>query len=455
MSIKGLHGLYDVEIEFSSSISIFMGPNGIGKSTVLNIFVHLVTAQWERLAKQYFESVDIYFKNGVHVHITKDELVDTGSFSIPPARMQNYISALDKAGKLDPFLAGARLTAEDEREISEAIKTPRSDLRYLRATLQASTNHSYILLLQKERVIRQNFPLQIIYLPTYRRIEQDIKEIFSLSPGAMRNIRTEITDAVSSTEKSYVELVRFGMDDIDQLIESYAASIKEYSRQQVNSLSTRYLTAALKQGQKFDRNFFKNLGDESIKDVLSRVDDQELIASERARLTDLIKSIRVPKKGGRLTRPQEHIAPYFQMLYETHARISAREAPLRGLAELLNRYIGPEKYASYDPTKYEFRVRSRSGSAIPLAGLSSGEKQIISLFSLLSLSLSQPDHSYVVIDEPELSLSVLWQETLISDIVSTTMCAGILAVTHSPFIYGEKMARYTKDLSDFVKVRAI
>ena len=58
----------------------------------------------------------------------------------------------------------------------------------------------------------------------------------------------------------------------------------------------------------------------------------------------------------------------------------------------------------------------------------------------------------VLIDEPELSLSVPWQTKLISDMEKGACCGGIIAVTHSPFIFDNKAVdSYTHGLEEFKK----
>ena len=81
--------------------------------------------------------------------------------------------------------------------------------------------------------------------------------------------------------------------------------------------------------------------------------------------------------------------------------------------------------------------------------LSSGEKQIVSLFAKLYLDI---DNSFVLLlDEPELSLSVFWQEKLLPDILRSQKCKLMLAVTHSPFIYNNSLEDYAQAISDFIK----
>src|SRR5271170_3642807 len=75
------------------------------------------------------------------------------------------------------------------------------------------------------------------------------------------------------------------------------------------------------------------------------------------------------------------------------------------------------------------RSKEESTREIKLSHLSSGEKQIVSLFS--HLYLSGGDQYFVLIDEPELSLSVPWQRRFLVDIRSASFCVGLVAVTHS------------------------
>ncbi|MDV6211780.1 AAA family ATPase [Rhodococcus erythropolis] len=70
------------------------------------------------------------------------------------------------------------------------------------------------------------------------------------------------------------------------------------------------------------------------------------------------------------------------------------------------------------------------GSSIPLWALSSGEKQLLQLL-LQVLSAGQ---SIVMIDEPEISLHVDWQERIVNSMRRINPDAQLLLTTHSPEI---------------------
>ena len=80
--------------------------------------------------------------------------------------------------------------------------------------------------------------------------------------------------------------------------------------------------------------------------------------------------------------------------------------------------------------------------------MSSGEKQIVSLFG--HLYLDENDSAFVFIDEPELSLSVDWQKTLLPDIASSPKFCGLLATTHSPFVFDNNLESVVHGINEFL-----
>lgn len=83
-------------------------------------------------------------------------------------------------------------------------------------------------------------------------------------------------------------------------------------------------------------------------------------------------------------------------------------------------------------------VKMDNGTSLPLDKLSSGEKQILIMFYLL-LFKAEP-RSLVIIDEPEISLHVAWQQNLgktFSD-VARLRDLQIIVATHSPQVIHDR-----------------
>ncbi|MDR0681494.1 MAG: AAA family ATPase [Dysgonamonadaceae bacterium] len=77
----------------------------------------------------------------------------------------------------------------------------------------------------------------------------------------------------------------------------------------------------------------------------------------------------------------------------------------------------------------------RDQSVIPLEKLSSGEKQLLIIVFTIFLMDNEP--CIVLMDEPELSLHVSWQQQLIDIIRKLNPNCQIIIATHSPSIFGE------------------
>jgi predicted ATPase len=140
------------------------------------------------------------------------------------------------------------------------------------------------------------------------------------------------------------------------------------------------------------------------------------------------------------------------MLLSFQAELQKKEQRIKSFAEICTKYSSQSKECVYDSTSFQFfvrRLRAKKGADnLEIKHLSSGEKQIMSLFSHLYLS----DHQtfFVLIDEPELSLSVPWQRQFLLDISQSDFCRGFVAVTHSPFMYDNELKPYAHGLGEFV-----
>ncbi|MBD8083867.1 AAA family ATPase [Chryseobacterium caseinilyticum] len=115
--------------------------------------------------------------------------------------------------------------------------------------------------------------------------------------------------------------------------------------------------------------------------------------------------------------------------------------------EKSNKYLSNNKMVILSKDGKSIRI-SIDNKTLPLTVLSAGEKHIISLFSYL---LYSPQNVWLIIDEPEISLSMGWQENLINDIIDFHI-DGIVAATHSPFIVPENFNNYTHGLNEFKEI---
>jgi len=95
-------------------------------------------------------------------------------------------------------------------------------------------------------------------------------------------------------------------------------------------------------------------------------------------------------------------------------------------------------FKSFELSTDGFRFVAKNGSEVPLAALSSGEQQLLILYSQLLFEFG-PD-TLVMIDEPELSMNVVWQRNFLKDLqrIIELRKFDVLIATHSPQIIHDK-----------------
>lgn len=293
---------------------------------------------------------------------------------------------------------------------------------------------------------------RVIYLPTFRRIEQDLKSIFpSLEDEELRKLTSGGSKSLDSRNRGHVELVQFGMHDVEAKIAEELETIRERTRSQLTNLTASYLKDIIRNRAdaiQTQTNLLRLLNDDLVTSVLNRVDENTLSQEDKREITLAIGRIR---DGGAVFEARDkYLAYFFSRVLEIYIDLAVGEKNIRGLVATCNRYL-ERKYLQYNEVEFTVDIMDTDDSILSWKVLSSGEKQVASLFT--HLYLSRDAEQIVIIDEPELSLSVQWQKSLLPDILESETCKLLIAVTHSPFIYANNLDPYAVDLAKFITVQ--
>lgn len=473
IEICGLFGETDVKIPIKDNRMVVVGYNGIGKSTILNIFYFFISQQWYKLVEFDFSSVSLKLKNkNKKLKISHSELIEFVEFHRRDRHLNKYRtrysshfnkamlkSAYDivvkQAGRSEfrdsknnsrsSFRNEIEILREEmnipavvaDRLLREIHQMKRSELEL---KSQDQSNVAYV-----DEFLSENLNGRILYLPTYRRIEKDIKTVF---PEIEEEIQRKLSRRRfgSLRSESYIELVQFGMEDVKENLSSRLESVKAYALSQINSLTTKYLRDVIRdEAKQYDEITTSEISKEALSSVFSKVDSTILSDKDKDKITEVVEKIR---SGDELLENEKYVAHYVLYLVEVGNNISRRERPIQQFIEICNSYLYGKSFV-FDNVSYQVSVIHSSLRPVEMEELSSGEKQIVSLFS--HLLLDEDVLNYIVIDEPELSLSVDWQQRLLEDISKLTTCAFIGAVTHSPFIFENSLDAYTVDLLEHTK----
>lgn len=463
IEIIGLFGETDIKIPILDNRLIIVGYNGIGKSTILNIFYYFISQQWHKLQDQDFVSVSIKLKNkNRKLIITRHELVEYlevhrrvrrgsryGSRTTPSMLREAYqiLNRGDRnSSKQMVHGASSRLRNDIERvrdtlglPMRQAEELVREVRYFIHREMEFDTT-GQTNVVSVDKFLIENLQGRILYLPTYRRIEKDIKTVF---PEIEDELQSKLTRRRRENfgSETYIELVQFGMEDVKENIAHRLENVKAYALAQINSLTTKYLRDVIRdEANKYEEIEAANVSAEALNSVFSKVDNTILSDTDKGKIREVVAKI---KSGDELLENEKYVAHYVLYLVEVGNNIAKLENPILQFIKICNSYLYGKSF-SFDNVSYTVRIVHDSGRPVEMEELSSGEKQIVSLFS--HLTLDQNVSNYIVIDEPELSLSVDWQQRFLEDISQLSTCAFIGAVTHSPFIFENSLDPYTVDL---------
>lgn len=450
VTIYGLHDEKNVVINFLPNATIIMTENGVGKTTVLNILFSILSGNLEKLGAYNFIEAKLEMSDGQQIFSVKRSDFSENGFDRKknkiPGSMRRLLDAIEK--NLDSNLSNLLIEVLAEGDIAK-IRTlmrhisPELPLiaisnvtRYLVEFPEIIQNHIVAIELQK---FLANFPFKILYLPTYRRVEENLAKLgikgidggedFDIYEGDLENdVRTEET------------LIHFGMDDVTKRFIDITQKIKNDTMASYSKISGGMLDELL-QMPNFSNDLveFKYLqnNEDKLDLVLKRI-GSSISNNGRSKILQLVKS-------GEIAHARyQPIAYFLGNLIKIYEEQKVFDQQINRFVDTINKYFN-DKEMIYDEVNPKIYIRSkRSNKVIELNTLSSGEKQLISILSLIYL---ESQKYAVIFDEPELSLSTEWQEKLLPDLMNSGNCEFLLAATHSPYIFANELAECARPMN--------
>lgn len=437
--IFGLFGRYNIELPFDKEVNIFIGENGLGKTTILNCLYFVLEKKFSQLEGIAFHHIEISFKDCTNTFfVSKADIV---SYNRKRNNHRSYYYQDYFEDLLSDFsISSENLDSLSSEELNYLVKqlanaqgiSPSMAQKRLYSYFNAHSRSSTKgkgdekKVLQLSKAINEHLSERIIYLPTYRRIENDFSSL---------NIQNE---EINNSEM----LIRFGMADVQKSIETVLEQIRDLAMQGFNKMIG-LLLEQYTAGDNISNNI-DSIDLEIVKIALNRLGDK----IEGRTKQDIITLIRTNAIYG---ANYLHLLNLLHKLIANYDQQKHHDDRINGFVNTCNKYLN-SKHFKYDPSNLTLGIHlDDSGdvnNTVKLTQLSSGEKQIVSLFS--KLYLEQEEKSIVIIDEPELSLSIKWQQMLLPDIMRTNNCRFLLTVTHSPFIFENEFDMDAKEIRAYM-----
>lgn len=445
-TITGLFGDRDVNIPFKDDVKILIGENGLGKTTVLSMLYYTLTSKLFKLKDFDFKTLELAFTDGQKISIEKEKLLlsdEDLDLNIPTHIVNDLASSLTTkdinelnkmlAADLSPHLIMDRL--EGLRYHSNIYRrySARMVLSALKVICGFGEGNENIKN-AKETLQNELQDTEILYFPTFRRIEEDL-------------IKLGLDDEKSKLNQGDVRLIQFGMKDVKERFDELKKEINTLSSKGLSQISSEILSQLVKGVPNINNSALQNISKHDIDIILARVG--EAISNEdKEKITSIVSAKKLKDID------DKYLVYFLQKLVTIYEKQREIDSNIESFVSICNKYLSySDKEIQYEASEVDFYLISRGNKRVLLtellSKLSSGEKQIISLFSRIYLSESK---SFIVLfDEPELSLSIFWQKLLLPDIAASNKCKFLLSVTHSPFIFENNLENYAIGLSQYIK----
>lgn len=436
IKIEGLFGKYNYHFNFEKDISIWISENGVGKTTILTIIVAILTGDVRTLYDINFQKILVNISDENYVidkqkptKLFRDEeknrkllmyLLEDLEEDLP----ENFVIKIKREilGKgyinpsvLEEIIHRLRYYERFNNDKKKQIIRKINDLQY-----------SY--LYDEIYKIKYKLNEEIVFYPTYRRVEVGFERVFADS--SRKYVNRELT----------TKYMGFGMSDVKKRIHNLLEKLRRDANAAYIRMNANIISELLANNVRSYIDYSDNIDVHKVEVVIKR------IGEDRIDNIDKLKPFLTDKKFTENNSNIEFLIYYLQKLVNIYNSQEAIDKKLSKFAQVCSKYLS-EKKIEYDETMLTMDILDSEGLKIDFNDLSSGEKQIVSIFSKVYLDVTPS--CIFIIDEPEISLSIEWQKEFLRDIYNSEKVALLIATTHSPFIFKNEYVDYVKELETY------
>ena len=427
IKIKKLFGLFDyhITLDITENITILTGPNGYGKTTILNIIYHFFNQQFFYFQKLNFESIHFEFSENKRMELTKRKKKnkEDKNAKFPPFLSDYEIETVDinillfdNGKEIDKFTYDNDLRKQIERKLKRflPIRQLTDDLWYDERTEESITfdkilnenkeqlPDNFFSFLKKQGDKKSNSIIDLLNISNIYLIKEQrlLRKIFN----------------PNKEENTFVNTIELYAKGLRKLIEEKQLE-------------------AYKIAQKLDSTFPKRLIE-----TTTTIDE----ATFKERFTILKEKQNKLQQFG-IAISQQEVTNYNPenakvlsvYLNDSEEKLNVYNDLLEKI-ELFVNIINQREFAfksiQISNNKGFSFYQNKTQQPLSLTDLSSGEQQEVVL--LYELLFKTAPNSLILIDEPEISLHVIWQKAFIDDLkkIAKLKKISFLVSTHSPQI---------------------
>lgn len=437
ISVEHLLGRFDHEVSFPGDwkFVILHGPNGVGKTKLLQLVDSVFSLNLSAIHSTPFRLAQFIFDDNCVLTVTRrsqDENGDYSGFAAGSVSLQLELAD------------GQEYSWDGEQMSDEVLMRLR---RYIEreVPLRRRPNGSWMDVRRGDHLdLRGIINRYRHMLPT--AFIDDVAKVDP--PEAIREFCDGINVHLIDTQRLTTEL----NEDIRRpdreagtkpTVVRYAEELRARLQRELasNSRTTQQLDRT------FPRRVLEGIVPDDINDgvIRERFQEQSDLRTRLSQISLLEDRVDLPLPDRNLEDWERRVL--WTYLEDTAKKLATFEqlvVRVDALREIIgSRFLYKEIVIDSDEG---FRIVTDNGTPVPAASLSSGEQhELILIYDLL---FNAPQHGLILIDEPEISLHVAWQQKFLEDMAKISEISSLrfIVATHSPQIIHKWWSR-TSQLS--------
>jgi len=413
---------YDRENPVSSGLNVVYGDNGTGKSTFLHALFHLLSPGRQHaiaLSRLQIDSITATLESGATISY------ESGPEDESPRLSFRFADAERIELPLEEYAS--------ERPVRESPLAR----QYQRAIVENTTP---AILVSDDRSVSSS---GLVDRPSRFSVESlSLSELRQLSASGelmsrmrAQEIEAAVDHATETLWQSAIRGMSLGGSNTQTLYVDLVRELESDRSMPTAAVARLRLEDALSR--------VSTIGGDYSKYGLVALDQVEAISKELRKLRANARS---------LPLIQRVVGPYISSLLVQMEALEESRAFIDAYVTAVNSFL-TRKTFSYEVREGMRLTLDNSGTPIPLAALSSGEKHLLLLLSYAVVA--RASEAFFIIDEPELSLGLEWRRMLVPALLSCAdpTKAQFLLASHAVEIVAEYEEQVSNPIDSTLDVR--
>jgi predicted ATP-binding protein involved in virulence len=407
---------YDIQYPKDESVLIITGPNGFGKTQVLNIIYNLFNRKFIFFQKLIFDKITVFLNDNISIEILKTEILN---------KKKSQLHIIFKQGdtEIENYLYNSEVDNNHLRKFEHILPISRIDD-------DSWINHRNEQVLSLEDILEEfSNDLPQDFINSIHKIEtkEANKILNSIDVHLIREQR--LFKKVSSHERHYSRHDRV-QNIMTETIQTYSDELKNLINEKTQQ------SYSISQG--LDSSYPNRLITEKKK--VSKEDYDNRFASLTSKQEKLTKNGLYESKQEFLGYSEDDSKALLVYLNDLEQKLTVFDDLLEKL-ELFTNILNERRFtfkSIHINRDKGFYFKTTKGKDLELNQLSSGEQHEVVL--LYELIFKTKPSILVLIDEPEISLHITWQKEFLDDLLRIIKIQNfqVLIATHSPSIINDR-----------------